>query len=39
MPEPVIDVRDITKVYKLGDIEVHALGGVSLTVERGEFVV
>jgi macrolide transport system ATP-binding/permease protein len=36
--EPVIDVRDVTKVYRLGDQEVHALGGVSLVVERGEFV-
>ena len=38
MTEPIIDVRDITKVYRLGDVEVHALRGVSLTVQRGEFV-
>jgi macrolide transport system ATP-binding/permease protein len=36
--DPVIDVRDVTKVYHLGDQEVHALRGVSLVVERGEFV-
>jgi macrolide transport system ATP-binding/permease protein len=35
---PVIDVRDATKVYRLGDQEVHALRGVSLVVARGEFV-
>ena len=35
---PVIDVREATKVYQLGDQEVHALRGVSLIVERGEFV-
>src|SRR5260221_12191824 len=35
---PVIDVRDITKVYKMGDVEVHALRGVSLKVYEGEFV-
>ena len=38
MPEPIIDVRDVTKVYHLGDVEVHALRGVSLTVQQGEFV-
>jgi macrolide transport system ATP-binding/permease protein len=35
---PVIDVRDATKIYHLGDQEVRALRGVSLTIERGEFV-
>src|SRR5512143_2335914 len=34
----VIDVRDITKIYKMGDIEVQALRGVSLRVHEGEFV-
>jgi macrolide transport system ATP-binding/permease protein len=37
-PEVVIAVREVTKVYQLGDQEVRALAGVSLTVERGEFV-
>jgi putative ABC transport system ATP-binding protein len=34
----VIDIRNITKVYNMGDIEVHALRGVSLTIYAGEFV-
>ncbi len=34
----VIDIHDITKVYKMGDIEVHALRGVSLRIFEGEFV-
>ncbi len=34
----VIDVRDITKVYQMGDIEVQALRGVSLRVHEGEFI-
>lgn len=34
----VIDIRNITKVYNMGDIEVHALRGVSLTIYEGEFV-
>ena len=34
----VIDVKDITKVYQMGDVQVHALRGTSLQVERGELV-
>ncbi len=34
----VIDVRAITKTYKMGDIEVNALRGVDLTIFQGEFV-
>jgi macrolide transport system ATP-binding/permease protein len=36
--EPVLLVRDATKVYRMGDTDVHALRGVSLTINRGEFV-
>ena len=38
MSEYVIDAEGITKVYKMGEIEVHALRGVSLKVERGEVI-
>jgi putative ABC transport system ATP-binding protein len=34
----VIDVRDVRKTYRVGDIAVHALRGVSLRVDRGEYV-
>ncbi|MBZ0295530.1 MAG: ABC transporter ATP-binding protein [Anaerolineae bacterium] len=34
----VIDIRDITKVYQMGDIEVRALNGVSLEIRKGEFL-
>jgi putative ABC transport system ATP-binding protein len=34
----VIDIEDLTKVYRMGEIEVHALRGVSFQVTRGEFV-
>ncbi len=36
--KPVIAVRDLTKTYSLGEVEVRALRGVSLVVERGDFV-
>src|SRR5690606_26123363 len=35
---PVLDVRGVTKVYGRGATEVRALRGVSLTVERGDYV-
>ncbi len=34
----VIEIRDLTKTYHLGDVDVHALNGVNLTIEHGEFV-
>jgi putative ABC transport system ATP-binding protein len=34
----VIAVEDVSKVYRLGSISVHALRGVSTTIERGDFV-
>jgi putative ABC transport system ATP-binding protein len=35
---PIITVRDLRKVYHVGDVDVHALRGVNLTVGRGEFL-
>jgi len=35
---PVIKVRDLTKVYKLGEIDVHALRGIDLDIYPGEMV-
>ncbi len=35
---PLIELRDVTKIYGHGDAEVRALGGVSLRIACGEFV-
>src|SRR2546423_14375437 len=35
---PVIELEGIHKTYTMGDVEVHALRGVSLNIAEGEFV-
>ena len=37
-PHEVIRIRDLYKTYTMGDIEVHALRSVSVTLNRGEFI-
>jgi putative ABC transport system ATP-binding protein len=38
VPHKVIEIRGLTKVYKMGEVEVHALAGVDLDVDEGEFI-
>ncbi len=35
---PVVQIEEIHKIYQSGEVPVHAVRGVSLTIERGDFV-
>jgi putative ABC transport system ATP-binding protein len=35
---PVIDLDEVTKTYHVGEIAVHALNGITATVQSGEYV-
>jgi putative ABC transport system ATP-binding protein len=35
---PVIDLQEVSKTYSIGEISVHALRGISATVQRGEYL-
>jgi putative ABC transport system ATP-binding protein len=39
MSTPVFVARGITKIYRMGEVEVHALRGVDLDVDAGELIV
>ncbi|MCL4385911.1 MAG: ABC transporter ATP-binding protein [Actinobacteria bacterium] len=34
----MIEVKDITKIYKIGDVQVRALRGINLTIHQGEYI-
>jgi putative ABC transport system ATP-binding protein len=34
----MIKIEDVTKVYRMGEVEVHALRGISLEIDQGEWV-
>jgi len=38
MPETLIKIENLSKVYQMGETEVHALRNVDLTINKGEFV-
>jgi putative ABC transport system ATP-binding protein len=38
MGGPLLELTDVTKIYETGDVELHALDGVTLRIDEGEFV-
>src|SRR5271166_5718005 len=36
--ERLIEIRDLTRTYHMGDIDIHALRGANLLIDRGEFI-
>lgn len=38
MTNPIIDIRNLRKTFRSGEVDVHALRGVNLAVQRGEFL-
>ncbi|WP_289117720.1 ABC transporter ATP-binding protein, partial [uncultured Dubosiella sp.] len=37
--EHFISFKDVRKTYKMGEVEIHALNGVSFDIDQGEFVI
>jgi putative ABC transport system ATP-binding protein len=37
MAQPLVELKDVTKIYRMGDVELAALRGVSLEIAQGEF--
>jgi putative ABC transport system ATP-binding protein len=36
--KPIIELKDVWKTYTMGDNEIHALSGITLSIHKGEFV-
>lgn len=34
-----ISFKDVKKTYKMGEVEIHALNGVTFDIKEGEFVI
>jgi putative ABC transport system ATP-binding protein len=39
MPTPLFEIKNLAKVYGMGEVEVHALRQVTLTLDEGQFIV
>ena len=38
MIKNIVEAKDLTKTYQMGDVEVHALRGLSINIKQGEVV-
>ncbi|MBN2110062.1 MAG: ABC transporter ATP-binding protein [Methanosarcinaceae archaeon] len=38
MPRPIVELRDVTKIYTLGKNRIYALNRVSISIDKGDFV-
>jgi putative ABC transport system ATP-binding protein len=38
-PQAQVQLENVTKTYQMGEVQVHALSGLNLAVQEGEFVV
>jgi putative ABC transport system ATP-binding protein len=38
MDDVIVKLEDVTKVYKMGEVDVHALNGINLSISEGEFL-
>lgn len=34
-----VELKDVRKIYKMGEVEIRAVDGISFTIQRGEFVI
>jgi putative ABC transport system ATP-binding protein len=34
-----IELKDVKKIYHVGEVDIHALSGINFSIEKGEFVV
>ena len=37
--EDIVILKDVRKIYKMGEVEIRAVDGVDFTIKKGEFVV
>ena len=35
----IVTMQDVTKIYHMGDVEIHAADGITFSIEKGEFAV